>query len=205
MTVFHLVRHAEHGLLGRVLAGRMPGVSLNGRGREQAQLLSQRFASVPAVAVVSSPLDRAQETAAPVAAALGLAVATDAGLDEVDFGNWTGMTFEALQGLPAWTAWNQFRGTAPTPGGETMLEALARALGSLAGLRCAYPDGDVVLVSHQDVLKALLMHSLGAPLDLMHRIELAPASRSVLRVFSDGGARVDGVNLPVGPAAVEPA
>jgi probable phosphoglycerate mutase len=194
MTVFHLVRHAEHGLLGRVLTGRMPGVSLNERGREQALLLARHFSGCPIAAVVSSPLERAQETAEPIAAALGLGVTTDAGLNEIDFGDWTGMAFEALQGSPAWQAWNQFRGTAPTSGGETMLEALARALRSLARLRLAYPTSEVVLVSHQDVLKALLAHSLGMPLDLMHRLDLAPASRSVLRVFDDG-MQVNGVNL----------
>ncbi len=197
MTVFHLVRHAAHGLLGRVLTGRMPGVSLNGRGRDQALMLARHFSGCPIKAVVSGPLERARETALPIAAALGLDVTTDAGLDEIAFGDWTGMAFEALAGSPAWQAWNQFRGTASPPGGELMAEVLARALRTLARLRRAYPDGEAVLVSHQDVLKALLAHHLGAPLDLMHRIELAPASRSVLRMFDDGGVRVDGLNLAV--------
>lgn len=195
MTVFHLVRHAEHGLLGRVLTGRMPGVSLNERGGQQALGLARHFSGRAVAAVACSPLERAQETAAPIAAALGLEVTTDAGLDEIDFGDWTGMAFEALQGLAEWQAWNQFRGTAPTPGGETMLEALARALRSLARWRRAFPDGEVVLVSHQDVLKAVLAHGLGMPLDLMQRIELRPGSCSVLRVFADGEMRVERVNL----------
>lgn len=195
-TTFHLVRHAAHGLLGRVLTGRMPGVSLNENGRAQALRLAEYFSTRPIAAVVAGPLERAQQTAAPIAAALGLTVTTDAGLDEIDFGEWTGLAFAALQGSPAWQSWNQSRGTAPTPGGETMLEALARALRSLARWQRAYPECEVVLVSHQDLLKALLMHSLGAPLDLLHRIELAPASRSVVTVFGDGSARVDGVNLP---------
>ena len=195
MTVFHLVRHAEHDLLGRMLTGRMPGVPLNERGRAQAVRLARHFAGRAVTAVVSSPSQRAQETAAPIAAALGLGVATEAGLDEVDFGDWTGMTFEALQRAPGWQVWNQFRGTAPTPGGETMVEALARALRCLARWREAVSDGEVVVVSHQDVLKAVLAHSLGMPLDLMQRIELGAGSRSVLRVFVDGGMRVEGTNL----------
>lgn len=195
MTVFHLVRHAEHDLLGRVLTGRMPGVPLNGRGREQAVRLARHFAGRAVAAVVSSPMQRAQETAAPIAAALGLEVATDAGLDEIDFGDWTGMVFEALQGAPGWQVWNQFRGTAPTPGGETMVEALSRALRCLARWREAAPDGEVVLVSHQDVLKAVLAHSLGAPLDLMQRIELGAGSCSVVQIFVESGARVDSLNL----------
>ncbi len=197
MTVFHLVRHAEHDLLGRVLTGRMPGVSLNGRGREQAAALARHFSRCAIAAVVSSPLERAQETAEPIAAALGLAVMTDAGLDEIDFGEWTGMAFEALQDALGWRAWNQFRGSAPTPGGEMMLEALARGLRVLARLRRVYPGGEVVLVGHQDILKALLAHSLGMPLDLMHRIELAPASWSVLKLPDEGGAEVTGLNVPV--------
>ena len=195
MTVFHLVRHAEHGLLGRVLTGRMPGVPLNERGREQAGRLARHFSGRVVAAVVSSPVQRAQETAGSIAAALGLEVVTDTGLDEIDFGDWTGMTFEALQDASGWQAWNQFRGTAPTPGGETMLEALGRALRCLARWRQAVPEGEVVLVSHQDVLRAVLAHSLGAPLDLMQRMELGAGSCSVLRVFGDGEIRVEGINL----------
>lgn len=195
-TIFHLVRHAEHSLLGHVLAGRTPGVSLNEDGRAQALRLADHFVKYSIAAVFSGPLARAQETAAPIAAALGLNVTTNAGLDEIDFGGWTGMTFDALQGLAEWQAWNRFRSTAPTPGGETMLEALTRALQSLARLSRVYPNSEVLLVSHQDVLKSLLLHSLGAPLDLMHRLELAPASRSIILMFDDGDTRVDGINLP---------
>lgn len=197
MTVFHLVRHAEHDLLGRVLTGRMPGVPLNECGREQALRLARHFSDKAVAAVVSSPLERAKETAAPIAAMLGLEVVTDAGLDEIDFGDWTGLAFEALQDSPDWHAWNQVRGTAPTPGGETMLEALARALRTVARLRRAYPGGEVVLVSHQDVLKAVLAHGLGVPLDLMQRIEVGPGSCSVLRMFDDGRVQIAGVNIPI--------
>lgn len=193
VTTLFLVRHAAHGLLGRVLTGRMPGVGLSAEGVAQASGLAGRFAG--AVAVVSGPLERAQQTAAPIAAALGVPVETDAGFDEIDFGTWTGQVFAALQGAAGWDDWNRFRGTAVPPGGEPMLAAQARALAAAMRLRHAYPDGAVVVVSHQDVLKALLAHWLAVPLDLMHRIELGPASRSIVRLW-DGDARVDGVNLP---------
>ena len=190
----HLVRHAAHGLLGRVLAGRMPGVPLSNEGRAQAAALAATLAARPIRAVLSSPVQRAQETAAPIAARLGLPVLTDPGLDEIDFGAWTGATFDALDGQPAWDTWNRFRSFAPTPGGEAMAAAQARALAAVA--RAAADGGEVVLVSHSDVLKAVLAHFLGMPLDLLHRIELAPASRSMLVLFEDV-ARVDGVNLPL--------
>lgn len=193
-TTFHLVRHAAHGLLGRVLTGRMPGVGLSTEGQAQAMRLAEHFAQRRVAAIVSSPLERAQQTAGPIAAALGQCVVTDDGLNEIDVGAWTGLTFDALQNQPEWHAWNRFRSTAPTHGGETMLAVLVRVLATIARLRKAYPDGEVMLVSHQDVLKALLAHSLGMPLDLLHRIELAPASRSTLVMFEDD-VRVDGVNL----------
>ena len=192
-ATLHLVRHAAHGLLGRVLAGRMPGIGLSGEGRAQAAALADALAARPIRAVLSSPVQRAQETAAPIAARLGLPVLTDPGLDEIDFGAWAGAAFDDLDGQPTWDAWNRFRSFAPTPGGETMAAAQARALAAVA--RAAAGGGEAVLVSHSDVLKAVLAHFLATPLDLLHRIELAPASRSVLVLF-DGGARVDGINLP---------
>ncbi|GAC1347302.1 MAG: histidine phosphatase family protein [Acetobacteraceae bacterium] len=173
----------------------MPGVGLSEAGREQAERLAAALASRPIAAVVSSPLQRAQETAAPIAARLGLAVTTDPGLDEIDFGGWTGLEFSALDGRPEWDAWNRARSMAACPGGESMVAAQARALACVAQVRAIYPEQEVVLVSHQDVLKALLAHYLGVPLDLFHRISLDPAHRSVV-VLSALDARVDGVNLP---------
>jgi broad specificity phosphatase PhoE len=196
MATVLLVRHGRTTANATgLLAGRTAGVALDSVGKRQAATTAERIGAVPLAAVVSSPCQRAQETAVPIAAALRLEVATDAGLDEIDFGDWTGMTFEALQGVPGWQAWNQFRGTAPTPGGEMMLEALGRALRCLARWREAVPDGEVVLVGHQDVLKAVLVHSLGAPIDLMQRIELGAGSCSVLRVFGDGGVLMESCNL----------
>ncbi len=194
LTTFHLVRHAAHGLLGHTLAGRTPGVALSAEGRGQAARLADTFASRPITAVVSSPVQRAQETAGPIAGRLGVPVLTDDGLDELDFGDWTGLAFADLQPRPAWQAWNRARSFAPCPGGEGMVAAQSRALASIARLRAAYPGEELVLVSHQDIIKAVLAHFLGCPLDLFHRLTLDPASRSVLAVFEDD-ARVDGVNL----------
>ncbi len=194
MTVFHLVRHAEHGLLGRTLTGRMPGVGLNDNGRAQAGRLAAGLAGQRITAVRCSPQQRAQETAGPIAAALGVAAHTDPGWDEVDFGAWSGRDFADLQRDPAWHAWNGFRSTAPTPGGETMLAVQSRAVAALASQQAADPDGEVVVVSHLDVLRAMLAHALGMPLDLMFRIELAPASRSVVTLWGTR-VRVDGMGL----------
>lgn len=191
MTTLHLVRHASHGLLGRVLTGRMPGVGLSEAGRVEAALLADGLAGAPITAVVSSPMQRARETAGPIAARLGLAVTIDAGLDEIDFGEWTGLGFEALAEREDWARWNRVRSLVTCPGGESMLEAQARAADAVMRHR----GGEVVLVSHQDVLKAVLAHLLGAPLDMMSRFALDPAHRATVRMFEDG-VRIDNVNLP---------
>lgn len=175
----------------------MQGVGLSEEGRGQAERLAAGLARRPIAAVVSSPLQRAQETAAPIAARLGLPVTTDAGFDEIDFGEWTGRAFAALDGDPAWDAWNRFRSVAACPGGESMLAAASRAVGAARALRAAHPDGEVVVVSHQDVLKALLAHLLGIPLDLFGRMALDPAHRSVV-VLWESDVRVEGINLPPG-------
>ena len=189
----HLLRHAEHGLLGATLAGRMPGVALSEAGRAQAAILATRYAGSDIRAVLTSPVQRAVETAPPVAAALGLSPVNEPAIEEIDFGRWSGQDFEALARESGWAAWNTARSLASTPGGEGMLAAQARAVGALLALR--HGGGTVLAVSHSDVIKAVLAYVLGMPLDLLHRLEIAPASRSIVTIGGDF-ARVEAVNLP---------
>ena len=182
-------------MLGRVLAGRSPGHSLGETGRREAEAVAAALAGRPIVAVVSSPLERARETAAPIGARHGLRVEVDRDLDEIDFGVWTGLQFDALHADSGWQRFNVFRSSTPIPGGETMLGAQMRGLAALVRLRAAYPGGEVVVVSHGDVVKSILAHFLSTPLDLMRRIEISPASRSVLEL-GDRDARLLGINLP---------
>jgi broad specificity phosphatase PhoE len=193
-TRFHLIRHASYELLGRVLAGRSGGHSLGPAGRAEAEALASVLGERPVAAVVSSPLERARETAAPIAARHRLAVGIDPDLDEIDFGEWTGLAFDVLHADPAWRRFNVFRSTTPIPGGESMLAAQARGLAAVLRLRAAHPGAEVVAVSHGDIIKAVLAHFLATPLDLMRRIEISPASRSVL-VLDAADARIEAVNL----------
>ena len=174
----------------------MPGVPLSADGLAQAAALAERFRGLEVAAVLSSPVQRAQETAAPIADALELRVTVEVGLDEIDVGAWTGCAFEALEGQPAWQAWNRCRSTAGCPGGETMLAAQARAVAAVLRAGTTFAGRQVVLVSHQDVLKAVLAHFLGVPLDHLSRFSLDPASRSVVTLFDDG-VRVERINLPL--------
>ena len=191
-TTFHLVRHASHGLLAHTLAGRMAGVPLSEGGRAEAARLAQRL-DPPIAAVITSPVQRAVETAAPIAARLGLVAQVEPGLAEIDFGAWTGRRFDDLAPDPAWQAWNRMRGLVACPGGESMHQAQSRALAALDRLRLFYPDQVVVLVSHADILKALLAPALGLPLDRLYRLTIDPASISTLIAW-EGDWRVEAVN-----------
>lgn len=193
-TVFHLVRHGAHDLLGKVLVGRGP-VSLSAAGRAEAEAVAGALAGAGLAMVVSSPRERALQTAAPIAARAGLEVAVDPAVDELDLGEWTGAELGPLHNDPRWRAFNVFRASTPVPGGEDMLAVQARAVASVLRLRAAHPGGVVAVVSHADVIKAVLAHFLGMPLDLMRRLEVAPASRSVVAVYQDD-AVVEAVNLP---------
>ena len=193
-TTLILVRHASHRLLGRVLAGRTPEIGLSEAGRAEAAALAAVLAVVAVRAVWTSPMQRAMETAGPIAAVHGLVPVVEPGLDEVNYGEWTGVAFDALGGA-AWEAWNRERGMAVVPGGETMLAVQARAVAVMGRAAAVDPAGGgvMVLVSHQDVLKAMLAHVLGMPLDLLHRLAVGPASRSVVRM-GPGWAVVEGIN-----------
>jgi broad specificity phosphatase PhoE len=188
MTTFLLIRHGHCDPVGRSIAGRKPGVHLNARGRAEAEILGQRLSSVDITAIYSSPLERALETAAAVATLRNLPVETSPALTEIDFGEWTGRTLAELSRLAEWKAFNSFRSGTRIPGGESAFEVLGRALGEIDRLCKIHrgPHDIVALVSHGDVLRALVAHFLGMPTDLLQRIELSPASVTVLSVIPSG-------------------
>ena len=188
VTTFLLIRHAHCDPIGVAIAGRAPGVHLNDRGRAQADALGSRLSRLHLTAVYSSPLERAVETAGPLAQLQQLRVETAPGLLEIDFGDWTGKTIAELHQLPEWKVFNSYRSGTRIPGGEIMAEVLARALAELDRISRAHSGrGSVVaLVSHGDVLRTLVGHFLGMPPDLFQRIEISPASVTVVTVESYG-------------------
>jgi len=191
-TTFHLVRHASYALLDNALGGRAPHPLSEG-GRLQAARLANVFAGQAIAAIVSSPVERARETASVLAARLERKLEIEPDFAEIDFGPWTGARFVDLQPDPAWQAWNAFRSSAGVPGGETMLAVQARAVAGIMRLARLHPDADLVVVSHADVVKAVLAHFMGSPLDLLRRFEIAPASISRLMLF-EADAKVLAIN-----------
>jgi probable phosphoglycerate mutase len=182
MTILMFVRHALHMLGGDRIAGRMPGVHLSPDGQRQAADLVERLRPIRIDSVFSSPLERTLETATPFARERDLDVEVRDELAEIDFGEWTGRAFAALREDPDWRAWNEFRSGRRTPGGEAMLEVQARIVGCMMQLCAERPGETLALVSHGDVIKAAIAYCLATPLDLFRRIEISPASVSVVVV-----------------------
>jgi broad specificity phosphatase PhoE len=186
MITLVLIRHAAHDLLGRTLVGRGPEVPLSAAGAREAAALAERLAGSAVRALYSSPRERARATAAPIAARLGLGVEIAPELDEIDFGAWTNRTFAELDTLEAWRRFNRCRSGTRCPDGESMLDVQARFLRLVERLSTAHTEDIVALVSHGDVIRAALAHSLGVHLDLFQRLEISPASLSIVRVGSYG-------------------
>jgi broad specificity phosphatase PhoE len=185
-TTFFLVRHATHDRLGRILCGRMPGVSLGENGHREAARLARHFSGSGIVAIRTSPLERARETAEPIAARCDLVAEACAEITEIDFGTWTGQSFENLSSDPDWARWNQSRSTSRPPAGETMQEAQARMCSAMEKLHRLHGEASVALVSHGDVIKAAILHHLGLSVDHYGRFDIDPASVSTLVVGSWG-------------------
>ncbi len=198
-----LIRHAAHVHLDRMFSGRMPGVPLSEAGRAQAAALGRRLAGAGITRVQCSPLERTRETAGAIASSSGLQPPEEVpALLELDLGDWTGRAFGTLDGDPAWAAWNERRGTARVPGGETMGEAQARIVGHVERLVRENDGETVALVSHSDMIRATVAWVLGLGLDNLLRFDVGPAS--VTRVVSgDWGARLMTLNEGWGNEGVE--
>ena len=190
-TTVHLLRHGAHDLLGRRLCGRDDPVSLNAAGIVQARSAAAWLARRGTQQVISSPVSRAWETAGYVAAAAGVEPLVEMALVEIDFGAWTGCSFDELAGRADWTAWNVDRGRRPAGSGETMVEVQARVGRWIETLHGR--GGSLVAVSHADVIKAAVAHVLGLPLQFHDRFEIAPGSITTV-VLDAGGGVVQALN-----------
>jgi broad specificity phosphatase PhoE len=180
MTTFLLIRHAHWDGVGRVLAGRLEGVRLSPTGVAEAARLANALGNLALAAVYTSPLERARETAAPLARARGLQAQEEPRVLELDFGRWTGEPIGGLRDDPAWRRFNEERATARIPGGETMAEAVARAREALYDISCRWGDALVAVVTHGDIVRGLVADALALPLDRMLQLEVEPASVSIL-------------------------
>jgi probable phosphomutase (TIGR03848 family) len=195
MTEFLLIRHAVNDFVKtNRLAGWTPEVHLNEEGHAQAAALGLRLASKRIDVIYSSPLERTVETAQAVIEHhpdLQLQLLEDIG--EVKYGDWTGMEIRKLAQRKMWRVIQVFPSRAAFPNGETMRGAQMRIVNALEALAAKHPRETVAVVTHADLIKMVLAHYLGMHLDLFQRIDVSPASLSIIH-FSAGRPTIAQIN-----------
>jgi probable phosphoglycerate mutase len=181
-TTVLLVRHGNTATTGIVLPGRAPGLHLSERGVAQAEAVAARIADLARkpVALYVSPLERARETAAPIASALGLRAHVERGLFECDFGLWTGKRLSLLAKKPEWRAVQNAPSTFRFPEGESFTEMQLRIWTTLERLAHKHRNKTIVVVSHADPIKAAVTYAQGVPLDLFQRTVISTCSISAI-------------------------
>jgi len=182
MPALLLIRHGENDLAKRgVLAGRLPGVHLNEAGRKQAQELAEALGRLPIKAVYSSPLERALETAEPLARALRIGIQRDPGLIESNVGRWEGKSVHRLALNKYWRIVQRSPSRAGHPGGESFVQTQTRVVSALEAICAKHKARDLIAcVMHSDPIKLAVAHYIGLPLDNFQRLVCDPASVTLL-------------------------
>jgi ribonuclease H / adenosylcobalamin/alpha-ribazole phosphatase len=175
-----LIRHGSLDDGDAVLWGRTPGVVLSRRGHREMSRLADALAPAGVRSIVSSPQLRTLESAGVLARALGASIDVDADADEFDFGQWTGHRFDELQQDDRWRRFNEHRSNASAPHGESVTCFQAR-IRRLIDRRLAGGDAPACVVTHAEVIRMLILDSLGLDADAWQTISIAPASVTALQ------------------------
>ena len=184
MPLLLLIRHGENDFVktGK-LAGRLPGVHLNEKGQKQAQALGEALKDVPIKAVYSSPLERAMETAAPIAEAHKLTIVQQPNLMDTDIGKWQGKSLAVLRLTKAWKVVQSAPSRFRFPEGESFIDAQTRYVDALERILTKHKPNDVVaVVFHADPIKLAVSHFLGMPLDHFQRLSCDTGSLTAVHV-----------------------
>lgn len=205
MATVLLVRHGRTTAnASGVLAGRTPGVELDDVGREQAAATGARLAVVPLVAVVSSPLERCRQTTQHILDQQpgSPTSAVDGEITECDYGAWQGRTLADLATEELWARVQSQPSAVVFPGGESMAAMQSRSVAAIrrrdAAIEAEHGSGAVwVAVSHGDIIKSILADAFGTHLDMFQRIDVGPASVSIVR-YGAGRPTVHACNTDAG-------
>ncbi len=195
MPTLFLIRHGENDYLAKnKLPGHIPGIHLNERGREQAVELAQTLGSLPIKAIYSSPLERAIETAEPLAKSLGLGIQIRPDLTDTDPGEWAGRSWKVLSRSRIWKVIQDTPSQVQFPGGETFIRCQKRVVNTLVAIIGAYKDELVAIFCHGDPIKLAVAHFLGMPLDNFQRITISTGSVTILKI-NGSSAKLLALNL----------
>jgi probable phosphomutase (TIGR03848 family) len=189
MATVILVRHGRTTAnASGVLAGRTAGIRLDKVGSDQAAVVGERLRGLPLVSVVSSPLERCRQTARAIVEHQGGSpeTPTEKGITECDYGEWQGRALADLAKEDLWSVVQNQPSAAVFPGGESLAAMQARSVAAIrrhdAVFEADHGPGAVwVAVSHGDIIKSILADALGMHLDLFQRINVNPASTSIVR------------------------
>ena len=186
-----LIRHGQVPTQDRI--GLRAALGLSERGQAQVRALAERLRRFEIATVFASPLLRTKETAQIITNGREIPLIAESSLIEVNHGDWENRSFEELAEEPVWKRFNTFRGGTRIPGGEMMIEVQARIVTFLERISNEFRDRTMALVTHADVIRAAVCHYAGIPLDLSLRVEISPASLSILEI-ADWGARLVRLN-----------
>ena len=180
VTRLLLIRHGINDYVeSNRLAGWLPGVHLNQRGREQVAALGRRLADAPITAIYSSPLERTMETAEAVRGERSLVISALEEIGEGKCGDWTGLHIdEKLRSSALWREMEIHPSTARYPGGESLVEMQMRMVMAIETIRRNHVGETIAVVSHADPLRSAIAHYLGLHLDMFQRMQIQPASIS---------------------------
>ena len=195
MATFLLIRHGNNDFMRKGLAGRLPDVHLNESGRQQAYNLAATLGAAPIKAIYSSPMERALETARPLAELKGLEVQQAPGLVEIDYGEWQGKTFKQLTRTNLWKLLMKDPAPVRFPGGEMICEAQERARLELERISATLDEKDLAACfTHGDIIRLIAAYYLEMPLHAYHRLSAFTASVSVITLNKENQARLFNIN-----------
>ena len=183
MPTLLLIRHGENDYLKKnKIPGRLPGIHLNMRGRQQAAELALTLSSLPIKALYSSPLERAVETAEPLSQSLGLEIQLRPDLTDTDVGAWEGRSWKVLGRTRLWKVIQETPSQFQFPGGETFVQTQLRIVRTLDAIARAHTDELIAVVFHADPIKMAVAHYLGLPLDNFQQLTAHTGSVTILKM-----------------------
>ena len=189
MPLLLLIRHGENDYVktGK-MAGRLPGVHLNERGQKQAQALGEALKGVPITAIYSSPLERAIETATPIANVRNLKIIQNPNLLDTDVGKWQGKSLAMLRLKKEWKIVQSAPSRFQFPEGESFLDLQSRIANVLEGIVKKHNKSKdiVAVVFHADPIKLAVSHFLGLPLDHFQKLSCDTGSLTMLHAGEAG-------------------
>lgn len=191
-----LVRHGTCARLDELLLGRTIDAPLDDNGRDQARAVAAHLSNVAHAVIKSSPRLRARQTAEEIGRRLNVTPAIATELDELDFGRWSGQRFAELERDAQWHDWNRNRSQARTPAGESISSVHHRVTVYLQRLADEHPGETLILVTHAEVIRTLLLAWLGLSADAFSQVPIGPGSVTNVH-FDQDGAHVRGMNVRV--------